>query len=918
MKIQNGLAAVLLVVLSACSGGGSDSGESVSLPVRTVTMSAVERNTTSGDLAVSVSNASPGSGIYFALEGGQTVLTDFEPAGDFSSVAHITLTTRSDLATGSHQETTKLHACLDENCRQEIHGSPMTVTLQVDVSPNIGVAALTTVSRTGADAAPTATIPVTVPIAAGDVLFSPEVTSSGITLSWANGAIQVATTQLRAGTYEATGHLAAANPLYSADFTVQYTVDPPTGGEHAMSVDLPSVTFNLSQGDVKTQRLVVTRPTWTNDYTPLAFSSGCDAMYTLADLGDGAYQVTANAVGLPVSVQHLCTLVASAGDSSVGVSLQSNVGLAFAVGNPQGFTIASDTQPAQLQQSIPVTMTDASAVAWTASTTAAWLKLAHTGGTTGTDALSLQVDTSHLTDYLPGDTAHVIVNVGRANVPPQDIAIALGYSAPYVRDMWTTGLRSGNRARLYLNGQFDYNVATNNSLTLTGARIRNTNLVSDPYLLGNTMVLQVDVDQVVPGQPITATLSSPYLSTQASLTVPATTLASGFVALPYGLRKPASYSPANASLYLAGSDTVWRMASSGGAWTLSSASVPGVFDVDPRPDEQHLLAVGANGLSLLDPLTLQAVWSGVPVVDYVGNPAVLAGAADTDSKSILHSSDGYGWVTYSCAACSYLNARGVAQLSLGYSDAVKPAAGSVNLSRGAYAIQRGDGSFATPWMVGSAGRKTVVATSLAANDATSFVGDRMNRLDVNGDPTAHPPAPLAWPVAPAGVSDDGVAVLRTDGYLWDLYGIYFTWNMATMMPAGQTIGGWGLSGDGQYVLAYTYQLSGSGDTQTATQPTLHVISVITHPTLVSPGEIAAIPLAGVPGCGSPRASGETCMHSAHVQVDPSGTVAFVSGPRGVAIVALPAEIAPNQILKVRDRAKAAASHPLKGASTMRQ
>lgn len=919
MKFQNVFGALALGLLSAC-GGGSDSGESVSLQTRTVVVSAVERNSATGDLAVSVSHPKAGSAIYFELEGGRTVLSDFQPAGEFSDTAHITVTTRSDLSVGSHQETTRLHACLDADCRQEIGGSPMTVVLRADVSANIGVAALTTLARTGADPAPGATIPVTVPAAAGAVFFSPVGTTSGIALNWVDGAVQVTTTQLRAGTYEASGHLAGANPLYFADFTVQYTVNPPAGGEHGMSVDVPSVTFALSQGEVKTQRLVVTRPTWTNDYTPLALTSGCDAMYTLTDLGGDAYLVTASAVGLPVSVQHFCTLVASAGDASVGVGLQSNVGLAFGVGGPQGFVIASDTQPAQLQQSLPVTMTDASATAWTASTTAPWLKLARTTGTTGVDALSLAVDPAHLADYLPGATAHVVVGVDRADVPPQDLTVGLSYSAPYVRDMWTTGLKAGGRARLYLNGQFDYNVATNNSLSLTGARLLNTRQVSDSSLLGNTTVLQLDVDQVVPGQAITATLSSPLLATQANVLVAATPAGGSFVAMPWGVRKPASYSPANSALYLAGSDTVWRVAMAGGNWTLSSASLPGVFDVDPRPDEKHLLAVGTNGLSLLDPVSLQPVWSNVPVVDYVGNPAVLSGAADTDSKSVLHSSDGYGWVTYSCAACGYTNARGVAQLSLGYADAIRPAAGIVNLSRGAYAIQRSDGSFATPWMIGSAGRKTVLATSAQATDATAFAGDSMSRVDVNGNAAWYSPGltPLAWPVAPAGVGDDGGAALRTDGWIWNQYGVYFEFNVATLAPAGQTIGGWGLSGDGQYVLMYTYQLNGAGDTATATLPTLHVIDLFSHPTLVSPAEMVAIPLAGVPGCGSPRAPGETCQHAVHVLLDPSGSLAFVAGPRGVAVAALPAALASGLKVGGRQRAQATPAHPLKAVSTERR
>ncbi len=925
MNMRGILAGLILCTLTACGGGGGSSEPTVSLRTPVVTMDGIERNPTTGELAIAISNVQPGTSVYFGVEGGRTLLADVL-ATTFSDVEHLALTLRTDLEPGPHEATVRVHVCLDAACAQELHGSPMTATLRSTISPNIAVAALTTLARTGADAAPSATIPVTIPAVAGVVALAQVNVMDGLGLDYVDGAIQVSTGQLRAGVYTATGRLQARDdPRYFADFAVQYTVNPPPGGEHALSVDTPSIVFSLSQGATRTRQIVVTRPTWTNDFQPLSLAPGCDPMYTLRDLGGDIWELKADAVGLPVSIDHHCGLIASAGGSTANVEVQSYVGLAFDVGSPQAFAIGAATTSAQLSQALPVHMTDDSAIAWTASTSSPWLRIAHTTGTTGVDALALSVDTSHLADYLPGDTAHVIVNVARAAVPAQDIPVSLAFPGPYVQRSWIGGSTTWgghSYTHLYLDGAFASGVTTNGTLTVAGAHVLAAREVYDNAFLSVSPIVQLTVDNYTPGQPITVTATSPYLTTQAAFAAPPATptYPAGFAALPYGLRKPPSFSPVNGALYFGGQDTVWRYATAGGAWTLSSAAAPGIVDVDPRADERHLLEVTAHAVALLDPTSLSTVWSGVPIVNDFGATTAIVGAQDADSKSVLHTSDGYTWVTYeTTSSLGVVSSAGVGRIVLGFADGIAPANVQVDEQRGVHSVQASDGTPARPWMIGSAGRQTVLATSRFATDALALLGESRTRLDV-GALIIAPSNAMSYPVPPAGVANAGSTLVRTDGVSQSYhFGFSTAWDLSAGIPAGQTVGGWTVTGDAQYALLYTYQLTGSGDTATASAPTLHVfdISPVTIGGLV-PTEVATLPMAGVPGCGSPRAAGETCQHAANLLVDPTGSVAFVVGPRGVVAVPLPGALTTFYPQKVGDRRKAAAARSLTPAPAVRR
>jgi len=162
MQIRIGLAGLLIAALAACGGGGgSDDAPTVGMQSPSISATAVQRNPATAEITVSTRHFGEGQAIYFELVGGRALLSDFEAGGDFGDVAHMSVTLRNDLPVGTQTQALTLHACGDAACKTEFRGSPMSLTLTATVTPNIDVAAVTSLQRTGADPAPTADVPVT-------------------------------------------------------------------------------------------------------------------------------------------------------------------------------------------------------------------------------------------------------------------------------------------------------------------------------------------------------------------------------------------------------------------------------------------------------------------------------------------------------------------------------------------------------------------------------------------------------------------------------------------------------------------------------------------------------------------------------------------------------------------------------------
>jgi hypothetical protein len=154
------LAALNILVLSACGGGGGG-GEaisaapeaSVSIATRSVTVSATYADyAPSRSITVTAANV-PDTGLYVGVDAGTAGLAYADLQAASETTANLVLQFRSpiDVDVGTVTDQVTVYVCLDDQCDRQVRGSPMTVTASYTVSaPMTAALASPTMAATGA------------------------------------------------------------------------------------------------------------------------------------------------------------------------------------------------------------------------------------------------------------------------------------------------------------------------------------------------------------------------------------------------------------------------------------------------------------------------------------------------------------------------------------------------------------------------------------------------------------------------------------------------------------------------------------------------------------------------------------------------------------------------------------------------
>jgi hypothetical protein len=557
--------------------------------------------------------------------------------------------------------------------------------------------------------------------------------------------------------------------------------------------------------------------------------------------------------------------------SSVSSRMNVDVGLAFNVSAMRGVFIDANSVSSDLARSASVQMADGSAVAWTASSNVPWLHLLRSSGTTGQDSLDMEVDAAQLEALAPSSSAALTVSVARAGIPSQTIPFDVAVSAPVFKHAWP-GALPGSAGRIYVDGVLDPSILTSGALKVSGATLKSARLVQDNYYIGNQYVLQLDVDGAIPGQNVEVGVQNSLFTSTRSIVVKADgAYPAGFVATEYLAPKPPSFSALHDAVYFAAPGRLMRIGYASGAWTLGSVALSGLIDADPRPDESRVTAISGSAMYQLDPDSLATVATQlIAPLDVNGIGYVFDGLGETLSRSIFHTTDGQTLVRATQYAAGVPNTSAFQTFHEG------------DTSRFPFGKGTWSSYPAQLQVVGSAGRGAVMATRpLYGSGFRAWIasGDALTMRDAILDPASSRNV--------VGLSDDSHLTITDDGVM--RYEGVFGNDLTRALPADHQAGGFGLTGDGRFALMYSFRLNGSGDTATATEPTLTLFDLrgLDLPAANVPPVVATVVLSGTPGCGSPRGAGEVCKHWAHVLVDPLARNAFVVGPRGVAIAELP-------------------------------
>jgi hypothetical protein len=832
-RTARALALACTLLVAACGGGGGggappsqpggdptppEAASFAAVPVGTASAVSVEGTPTQTNLHVKLQVTGVTNTIYLGVYGDPAVLLDVQGGAEGDNL-DLAFLLRGDLPPGRHDTELLLYACFDEACDHEIPGSPVILPLAYEVKPNIQVQSQVTLARAGREPAPSVSLPVVVPPEAGalDVQITNSRPGGAIAVSY-DGSLHVQTAQVQAGTYTTTATLRSlSDPRYTRTVAVDYTVTAPPGGEQTLSVDPAFVSLAVQQGARSVQTLTVTRPTWTSAFDPPQITNDPQGMLTLVDLGNDRYEVTIDGVGKAVG-SYSPQVVFSAGDGlRVGVAINTYVSASFYLDGMPAFMLTTSSTPADLHGSNLVKTFDGSMPRWTAVSKSPLLLLGRTTGVANVDPLDVVLDAAALSmpDWGLGlevqvsiDTPGTSVQSFYYNVDNGIATLQRAYPATIV----------GAGGRIYLQGALGYSRADPlhpDRMQVNGANRDSARIVADTRLAGDVSLLEMDVSAAVAGQPIAIGIDSALLPTQLQVAVkaPLRPAQSAYATLPYAERRPGQYAPGLDAYYFAGTDTVYRWAFDGSTWTLVQATLAGVVDVAPAPDESAVYAVTTARLHRLDRTTLASQLDSA-LSNWGGYDLRFDGTAPVGTHALAFAADGRALASLTNLAFPY--GHGASWICRTAYTRIVP-----ELADGAGICDPGYRLFSD---VDAAGAALVRSTS----------GSVVLDVRPTGARTAYNPRNADWTTLSAigaglkivSVSDDAGRAVRSDGTLVDIDGVPLG-NLGGALPFTHVTGGYAIGSNGRYGYVYGYRVSGTGTGQRAADATLWVIDLAT-------------------------------------------------------------------------------------------
>jgi hypothetical protein len=869
--------ALAVALLSACGGGGGGVGEtdvSLSLPVSRIESSMVDRGSAQVEVIVRINGLEEQQVVFVSATGGEALFSRGEliDAGD-NRVA-VRGTVRNDLTVGVHTDTVTFSLCRDEACSGGPIASTVTATIVITVLPNIEVAPLVTLSRTGAQAAPATRVPVSIPGPAGSLQMFATALGGGIDVQLVGSELVVTTQPLRAGVYESLVEISSTSDgRYSTRTTVRYTVEAPAGGEQALAALAAPVQLALPQGARVTQRLQVRPSTWTSEPITAAIETVfpfASSAATVSRVSDTEFDLTIDLAGF-TSDTYLGNLVFTQGvfGGIALLAIRVDVSPPFTLDTAPGFRVEPSSTAAALTWRSAVTMADGSTARWTASVNQPWITVRTSSGMTGRDAVELVLNPDPKSYppvfAFPVAVTRLTVSVDRAGVAAQTWDVPVENLLPSIMAAAPGALSSGS-ARVVVRGNaLSQDLINRGALGVAGATLVSASFVADPGYVGDINVMLLDLAGITVGQDVTLRINHPLLTTTAVLIGPSSSsIPAGRADLAFGAYRPPSYSARHNAWYFASGGRVFKLGQGAPGWALQQQLVADVMDVDLTGDHLRLVAAAPQRFVMLDPATLGTVATTTAL------SATPLTTIDTRmlprSKTLAFAPDGALFVG--------LVDDAVARPDL---DPLLPA--------NQYGYTRPGRFLSSPQP-----RNIVVS----ADRGRIVVQNRSGAITPNESYAVPPRAlgatatlSLAHDADIVAVSNDGTRTLDANGVVRSLGG---NADLRSAIPATHGAVGFGLTPNGRHGLVHAVRRSGSGAGEQALDALLIVVDVQTLPAAAPLTVAQTIPMSAAVGCLLPRSSGESCAHVASVSVDAAARMALVLGPRGVEVVPLPAAV----------------------------
>ena len=611
IALRLGVSLLALTLVSSCGGGGGGGeGGSGSGGVRfSLSPTSISTNYYQNDPAPMMQTVATATGTlpeqFFigAVDEGSAINPEILVSLT-ERQATFQISPRSGLAPGTHTGRLRLMACTTESCGKQIGNSPLFLPYTITVRQDLAVSPAQDnyTGQSGSDIS----VPLTITLPEGGTTFEAGFISQDDVCTTAD----VTATSLRAilrslpsGNYFCTLRVTAGTRVVQRIF--QFTVTPPPGGDHDISVTPSYFTQTTTEGAKSDpSEVIVTPASWDSryDYT-VDYPAGTFGWLEVTPTANG-YSVVSNAVGLPVNSYNATLRIRGVPPASgANISIAVTVGQGLVRPADRTLIVSSDTIAGQLGGTVPVNLHAGEPVPFSAQSDVLWLTLPVSSGQTG-DSLTFTFDKPEFRALPNGQVhvAHITVNSSRATISPVAFQVNVDKRLGEVTGLGPYLHTAGKPLRFYVRGtglSLPGNIA--NRLQLDGITGANITTVNDTTLLVTASASPAG-DHVL------------SMSNALGLAMPHSTLkiidpvTSQYRAIPTGdIPAAVFYDAERQTLFWAGtatSPTFHALRRAGVNWTDTPSEITYAEAFGITHDGSAVLVGGGGSMNFLDPATL--------------------------------------------------------------------------------------------------------------------------------------------------------------------------------------------------------------------------------------------------------------------------------------------------------------------------
>jgi hypothetical protein len=464
----------------------------------------------------------------------------------------------------------------------------------VSVRPNVSSLQF---SGIAGDVIPSQNISVELTNASGTVyglveVADPSVASAGFTITGSTSAIITVTPALSAtaGTVQTTVFLRIYRNPNGTDLLASFSYPVTITRQPGMTVNPTSLSVSAVTGGATVGSVTVTLPPGVVGNVFATVPPGQSAPWlSVAMNGNTTAQVTASAVSLAPGVYQAdieLTLPRPSGVLlTVRVPVTFTVGIGIVAPAPQTLLLDRAASLLSLNGAVDVRRADNTASAWTASSSAGWLVLGSSSGTTpGT--LSYSIDLMQVSSMPQFADTTATVTLSAAGVAPVSFTVTLRKRLPYVVTAMPYGLPVGAPARIIVGGRGFNQLGANPlaALQLSGLNVTAVQVLSDTQLALDATPQSAGPFAI--GVSNTSGLSTPQAQlafSAAGAYAPAT--------VPHpGAKNVYLHDPVRRAVFALDrtGQQIWRYQFNGTNWSVSSIFWAGVRNMALAPDGSRL------------------------------------------------------------------------------------------------------------------------------------------------------------------------------------------------------------------------------------------------------------------------------------------------------------------------------------------